>query len=205
LWGTSEIETGAPQNGEITIYALRTVGPTLEISEPLPEDTEILPGGKFDVNITITDVVDLQSINIRIIYNPNIFAIADDSDVDVVYDNIFHVMEGEGNTSFSINNADGYLDYVGYFYSGHSTFTGSGLLFKVAFTGEVYGLSYLNISIAETELTDSAGDVIPFNVVNRNIQVLPEFSALLILPLFMCLTIVAVILSKKKLRNLKRA
>ena len=207
LWSTSQIETAAPQNGELTIYALRTVEPTLEISEPVIEDTDILPGTRFNVTITIVDVVDLQRVQIRLIYNPSIIVIADPgSDVDYVYDNIFHVSEGEGSTSYTVNNTAGYLDFEGFFLPGRSTFTGSGLLFKVTFTGHAYGLSYLNVSTTKTELSDSTGDIIPLNIVNRNIQVIAEFSALLILPLFMCLTIIAAILTKKKLaKNLKMA
>jgi hypothetical protein len=199
LWGTSQIETTAPQNGEITIYALRTVEPTLEISQPVIEDTSILPGTKFNVTITIADVADLQMVQIRLTYNPSIIFIEDPgSDVDYVSDNIFRVSEGEGSTSFTVNNTGGYLDFEGFFLPDHSTFTGSGLLFMVTFTGKAYGSSYLDISETSTTLFDSTGNNIPLNIVNRNIVVVPEFSTLWILPLFMGLTIIAATVYKKR-------
>jgi hypothetical protein len=198
LWGTSEIETSAPQNGKITIYAYRTVNPVLEISEPviIGSGTDILPGTSFNISITITNVVDLQRANVKIIYNPSIIVV---TDIDVLYDNIFHVIEFEGEASYTVNNTGGYLIYEGLFPTDHPTFTGSGLLFKITFTGQAYGLSYLNISTSETALRDSAGDIIPLEIVNKNIQVIPEFSALLILPLFMCLTIIVATVYKKRL------
>jgi hypothetical protein len=197
LWGTSQITPDEPQNGEITIYAHRTAKPSLEISEPEILDTEILPTTSFNINITINNIVDLQSVTLRIIYNPSIITV---EDYDYMEGTIFPFV---GATASVTENVPGYFTLEGFFEQGHPTFTGSGLLISITFKGKAYGLTYLNISSPDTALTDSAGYVIPLDYVNRNIHVVPEFSMLLILPLFICLTIVAMALNKKRLLKLK--
>jgi hypothetical protein len=202
MLGVSELETAPAKNGRLTIYALRTLPAELQISEPKILDSEIQPKTKFIVNFTVNDVVILQKVYLKIIFNPNIINITNpEKDVDFANGTIFEPFPGI-DISYTVNNTAGYIILSGTLPSSF-TFTGSGLIVRITFTGVSVGISYLNFSKSETKLLDATNDEIDLTIINRNIQVVPEFSIWLILPLFACLTLIAATFRKKRITEPK--
>jgi hypothetical protein len=84
-------------------------------------------------------------------------------------------------------------------------FTGSGLLCIFEFNitavppeGETYDCAlYINNPSPDTSLLDSLGEDIPVTKENGYYEIVPEFYPLLILPIFIVITILAITLAKK--------
>ena len=173
--------SAAPDTANIAI-----VPSTLTVGEE-----EGVPTDPFLVNVTITDVSDMYSWQATIFYNNNTLNC---TDVLFPADNVFY-----GKPNIPVKSIEKDQIMCGSVLMGIvETFTGSGLLCQLNFTGIAEGTSDLEISSStqETFLLDSAADDILYTVENGEIIVVPEFPAFLIVPLLVIATLAAIIARK---------
>lgn len=169
-----------------------TVG---EVGQPIP--TEIIT-----VNVTVVNVVDLYSWQVKIYYNPDV----------LIWTGAWypedHVFAGRVFQSVEpTNETDGGGTYILHFATlvgEQPTFNGSGVLCSFNFTAKAVGTSQLEIDTTPPSpyswLLDFELEFIPFTASSGTITVVSEFQ-FLIMPLLLFLSTVAILASKKLMRK----
>jgi hypothetical protein len=191
-----QIMQAPPVNGLIRIYPYQTQAPLLTITEPVTVGLGgvVVVDQFFQSNVTIGEVFDLQHVGLFIRFDQSIINC---SNIQLGTELSQYMTQ----TSQMIDNIDGYA-YVEAVVSGPTVL--SGTLFTLTFKAEAIGKSWLNFSQpygVDTYLTDSTETVISVRYYEREVNVIsgiPEFSPLIILPLFITATLLACVVRRKK-------
>jgi len=180
--------------------------PTLELDTtitPNPPSEAPEVGQTFQVNVTVSDVTDLFSWQIMLIFDTTIL-------------NATEVIEGpflkQGGETFSpspviendYNATHGYILAASTLLAGTGV-NGTGVLATIYFVGEAEGISDLILDVSgqihtyKTILEDSKGNLIPFDVNVTQVQVVPEYIPIALLIAFMATAILLVAMKNKPL------
>jgi hypothetical protein len=161
-------------------------------------------GDTFSVNITVSNVIDLDCWQFNLYYQSTVLNATGYSEGP------FLKTGGSSTVSFAINFTDHYNDTFGVVTLNDLRFSiptgvnGSGTLATINFTVIGSGSSILHIDpsgFLPTKLVDSNNVLIPFTMVDGEVTVIPEFPSFLILPLFFITMLFSAIIYKKKKQN----
>jgi len=153
-------------------------------------------GSSFAVNVTVQNVEDLYGWSLQLFYPNN--ALNGTS----VTQGPFLKAGGNSPIFIIINFTDNYNATYGVVYALCTRqgevpgVNGAGTLATITFTSTSTSSAQI-LHLADIELSNSTPGPISFTSVDGEVTVLPEFSAVLILPLLVASTIVAVVLRKK--------
>jgi hypothetical protein len=172
------------------------------LSVEAPSTTQI--GELFQVNITVTGVVDLQGWQIVLYFNRSVLSalnITEGPFLKSAGETIFLV--GENGILNDYNATHGRI-MAGAALLGYNWISGDGVLLTAKFNGTSIGSSFLTLGLNGsglwyTQLIDKDDNEIPFDFIPNSITVIPEFSALSAMPLFLVSSIV-IFLGKRLLK-----
>jgi len=149
------------------------------------------PGQNFTVDVNVTDVTNLKGFAFMLDYNTSILdativsktTISNDAVVWLPVDAsmVFH-----WDAPPTINDTIGRV-WVSAF--GFTTFTGSGPMLTINFTATAAGNSTLDLY--NTQLLDPLSDPIVHTTLDGEVTVIPEFTAFMIMSLFLIVTLTA--------------
>jgi len=188
------------QETEVSVIFIDTGTSSITVGE---EDA--LPTPPFTVNITISNVDNLFFWSIKLFFNNQTLNCTADW-VWLPSDNVFSYTESLYETGpyveYDPQNGSSAISYGVVLLPGQSSFSGSGTLCQMNFTGITGGTSALEFSRplgAEgyTSLGDPDMQEISFEVEDGNVTVIPEFPTLALLLSLMILTLVAAVIAKK--------
>jgi PKD repeat protein len=141
----------------ITVFA--PDGPTVAV---VPVNNVWNPAESFDVNITITDAVDLYSYEVRLGYDPNILELTGIEEGPFIKDQTTSPM----GTMWSTVEESNFVYAVCVTMGAYPGVSGSGTLFTVTFTVKAAGESALHLY--DTMLLDSTGSEISHSTSDGN-------------------------------------
>jgi hypothetical protein len=185
--------------------------PTLEISKAYGLDQT---GTTFFVNVTISDVTDLGGWMISLKWDPNVtvVSIGDENGLGktglsgLIYYDVYEgdFMQNANSTDFHVNaidNADGTITSLACFFKEPcGSVSGSGVLAKINFTLTNVGTTVIDVT--QSSLVRQCGGAIYHTIVDGLVTdqplPIPEFSSFLIVPLFMIVTLLAVLIYRRK-------
>lgn len=152
-------------------------------------------GQAFFVNIRITDVADLYCWEFKLGWDPSI--------LDAIKVSEENFLKQGGDTFFAkkINNTQGYVLVDCTLFGDVAGVNGSGTLASIEFYAEAQGESVLDLY--DTILINSLEQSIT-HTANNGFFVIPDIPQIIILPLFMALTMLAIIFAKKRSPRNKR-
>lgn len=167
---------------------------TLEIEEQeVPEK-----GIKFNVTISVTNVVDLWSFGITLVWDPDIC-----NHTGNIYEgDVFEGKPPEGKSPIFVeyyDNTEGVISGIGQTLLAPETGqTGSFSLVIVEFLGKEYGATDLDFDDwpTPTGMRHTDQTAISHTRIPEPVTIVPEFPVHLLMPLFLIATIIAVILAK---------
>ena len=174
----------------IVSFTIAGVGasPT-SISVDPPDYTADEVGTIFQVNITVQDVADLAGYEFKLGYDTTVLAAT-----NITYGGIF------GSTYFPlinmINNTEGWLHYCDMEEFGEPAFEGDGVIATITFNATGPGSTVLDLY--DTILGDDSvpPTPMPHETIDGDVTVIPEFPSSMVMPLFLVMTLIAVILGK---------
>lgn len=204
----------------LEVCAQETTSPTVYITPALiqvgEEDVEIPPEGiTFTVNVTVANVTDLFNWQVMINFTQGVLNFTDTSDAWIPDDHVFS--DYSIGTEYIVPPVSpqpgeqgwqrGYIIFGGtLLYPPGINVTGSGTLCQINFTAYQVGFSLMKLNLdafrgdIRTFLKNSTLKPIP-NVAwfDGEVEVIPEFPAFLIIPLFVTATAVALVIAVKGL------
>jgi PKD repeat protein len=171
---SGEITPASPQNGTVRIYAYHPMATPLS-TDPLAFNLTTYVGQRFSINVTVSEIFDLHSIQTKILYDPNLIRV-----LGVDMGSIFRDLNLTQVLLSWQNN-----DTLGYFISNATVESNvptplpvaSGSVFQIDFEGNASGTTSLNFSKpygTDTLLVDSLGNTIPITYYETPLQA--EFS-----------------------------
>lgn len=149
----------------------------------------------FQTNVTVQGVTDLAGFEFKLGYDTAVLTATEIVDGGI-YESYFPLIS-------EIYDAEGYLHYSVMELTGVVSFDGDGILATITFNAT--GLGETALDLYDTILGDSLGDPITHDLIDGQVTVVPEFPAALIMPLFLIVTLVAVILTKTVWSRKRRA
>ena len=166
-----EIASATPQNGTVRIYAYRTLATPLS-TDSLAFNLTTYPGGRFSTNVTVGEVFDLHSVQIKMLYDPTLVRCLK-IDIGSAFRDLPVFF------SWQSNDTEGCLSSNVTVQSSVSTplQVVSGSVFQIEFEFKTYGVTSLNFSKpygADTLLVDSLRKTIPVMYYETPLQA--EFS-----------------------------
>lgn len=175
----------------IWILPLLFIGTAMANSTEMAVDPQLYTadniGVIFQVNVTIQDVTNLAGYEFKLGYDTTVLTAT-----LIEYGGIF------GPTYFelisTINDAEGWVGYGCMEMFGEPEFTGSGVLATITFSATEEGSCALDLY--DTKAGDAAAAPIEHTVMDGDVTVIPEFPLFMIAPLFLAVTLAAVILRK---------
>lgn len=187
----------------ILFLATSLYKPTVEVALGSPTTTIFVDpptstaevGQTFSININISDVVDLYAWEFKLGWDPSIL------DATKVSEGTFLKQGGDTFFAKKINNTQGYVLVDCTLLGDVPGVNGGGTLATVEFYVEVQGESILDF--CNTILINSLEQPITHKA-NNGVFVIPEIPQIIILPLFMALTMLAIIFAKKRFPRNKR-
>jgi len=168
------------------------VTPSTLIVNPQPNPLPV----SFNVNITVTNVIDAAGWQVALSFNASILQL---DEAIIPADNIF-------GTSYiaptpQIDNAGGKVVFGASISPGSPTFNGTGKLGMLVFNGTAEGVSALTLipspATFYTYIYDSNINDIPATLIDGTVTVVPEFPSILVIPLVIVIATTATILGKK--------
>lgn len=177
-------------NGDKTTILAVT---TMETTNPPQIDI----GQTLTVNISVIDVTDLYTWQVKLYFN-NITL----EYLDAVYPSD-HVFAGKPTVpvsplvEYDLVKKTWYVLYGCSLMGDIPGFTGSGRLCQIMFKARALDGSYLNITSPDTYLLDSNLESIIFVSIDSNVTVVSEFSSLLLPPALLIIALVAVFCVRK--------
>ena len=171
---SGEITPASPQNGTVRIYAYHPMATPLS-TDPLAFNLPTYVGQRFSINVTVSEIFDLHSIQTKILYDPNLIKV-----LRVDMGSLFRDLNLTQVLLSWQNN-----DTLGYFISNATVESNvptplpvaSGSVFQIDFEGNASGTTSLNFSKpygTDTLLVDSLGNTIPITYYETPLQA--EFS-----------------------------
>jgi hypothetical protein len=171
-------------------------------SQTVGEEGQPLPTDPFIINITLTDFTDVYTWQIRVLFNPTIL-----NCTGAWYPND-HIFAGKTTAPSEpvIDNTAGSVLYGNSLVGAVPGINGTeARLCQIEFTGMAVGLSTITFKVegtGRTFLLNSDGVEIEFTANPGEVTVIPEYSSVLLLALFLVAT--TVVLLNKKLVLKKR-
>lgn len=171
----------------------------------IPSTVTILSiNGTVTVNITVTEVEDLYMWQIKVFFNKTLLSCESASyPTD-------HVFAGKPLIPMTpvIENTAGWVGHGCSLSGDEPGFNGNGTLCQITFKGLAEGVSSVAFSQPygeDTFLYDSLAPIEDVDMNDGSITIIPEFPLALILPIFMVITFVAVVFTKKIIRKSRPA
>jgi hypothetical protein len=149
------------------------------------------PSEKFTIQINITDAptMDFYAIT-NITWNPSIMELEHGTDADVVEGTFMKNVGSSVFISGDINNTEGRVGDTGCGFLSGGPASGSGLLLTLKFQSKAVGVSDVKIDFAYLLNGPDVADMPQLQ--NGTVNVVPEFSASLLLPIFLTTSAIAI-------------
>jgi len=200
ILATAEVAAAAPRTAATATHASLTADPdpppfiVAVVFENGLNTINVDAGSNFTVSINVTDAPAVDFFSIKMQWDPSVMQLKDNStDLDVLTGDFMDTFWGP---SFSGTHlALGRLDDIAGFMSNKPSTSGSGTLFIMLFHAKVLSPaviitivtpnidSYFMLGTTQLNIT---------SVVNGSVIVIPEFSASVLLPLFLVATTIAI-------------
>jgi len=194
----------------VTINLVRAQQMTVTVDPASKVVPEAEIGTTFKVNVTIAYAASVEGVQFVLGWNSTIL-----NATEMVLPT-GHFMTPDGDTGnlwvlwLNVDNDAGTASYGVTFMNttravelGYAPKSGNGILATITFVSKTWGKTTLHLY--DVIVGDIDGESIPCVAIDGEVTVLPEFPAILLLPVFMIATLVAIIITKKTLpRNTKR-
>jgi len=152
--------------------------------------------GTYSANITVSNVTDLYAWNVGLYYKSSVLNATQAVEGPFLKAGGAEPLFIRANFTDRYNSTDGYILMSCARPNPFLGINGSGTLATVTFNAVGAGSSVVHIDTSgpfPTELDDSNGNPISYTAVDGQVNVIPEFPSLAILPLFMIATLVSLV------------
>lgn len=173
--------------GAVTLISLNPV------ETIVPPEGESLPYN-FTVDVNITSVSNLWVFEFQLDYDTNILDAISVTPGPVVPATRILAPIDDNGTWIPINDTLGRVSVTCSFLTPETPYTGSGTLMRINFTATAGGISALQFT--STSLYGPLGSPILHEKLDGSVTVIPEFPAILVLPLLLIATLAAAFLGK---------
>jgi hypothetical protein len=152
------------------------------------------PGHSFTVDVNVTDVTNMGAFEFKLAYNTTLLDAVNVTPGPQLGPTVVEKWLPEvGGEWTPIRDADGYV-WVGCIIKWGKEINGSAILVTINFTATEAGDCTLHFY--DTGITDQYGLMLDHEAFDGSVTVVPEFPALLVMPLLMILTLAAASLGK---------
>jgi len=197
ILATAGMAAAAPRTATTATHASLAANPFIAavVFENGLNTISVDAGSNFTVSINVTDAPAVDFMSIKVHWDPSVMYLKDNNtDLDVLGGGFMDTFWGPSFAGTHL--AIGTLDDVTGFMSGAPSASGSGTLFTMAFHAKVLS-SGVNITIVTPNLDSyfmmgTTQENIT-SAVDGSVIVIPEFSASVLLPLFLGATTVAIV------------
>jgi len=150
------------------------------------------PGIEFSVNITVTNSPPVIQWALNLSWNPNVLNITNPG-TDLIEGDF---LKRAGSTAFmakTYNISDGFIPEMSCIIMAVATSSGDGLLCTINFTSIAMGSS--DIDIIWGTLTNETGYMYSPTLIDGTVEVIPEFPANMLLPIFLIATTIITLIA----------
>jgi len=178
------------------MIGIPSVGATVAVVSLNPKETVVsAPGQNFTVDVNVTDVAGLYGFRFQLDYDTILLDAFDVTSGPVIpATRLLGPIDPDTFEWIPINDTLGQVEVVCTFLSPATPFTGDGTLVTINFTTTAEGTCALDFTL--TQLFDSAMNPIMHNANDGSVEVIPEFPAILVIPLLLIATLAATFLGK---------